>query len=233
MLTLNFQENGLSLGSLSLKDPFKKQAKPHYPSIISITHLFANDRKEVEDFIKNVYRNSYGAKIEVHYPILMSVRDTQGTILAAVGFRAASSECLFLEQYLEAPIEDVLKTPRDQIVEIGSLASLGGGASIYLFAALSAYLDNQGYSKAVVTSTKILEKRFKLMGLKPVRHAKANPDLLLSKDENWGSYYDTEPHVISGSIKDGYNRIKRQLVAIYIDSRPRLLPRHHYKVNKR
>ena len=57
----------------------------------------------------------------------MSVRDAGGTILAAVGFRYAKEEPLFLENYTGAPIEQVLRTPRERIAEIGNLASAGGG----------------------------------------------------------------------------------------------------------
>jgi hypothetical protein len=98
----------------------------------------------VEAFIRAVYVRSYKADIAVSYPILMSVRDAGGTILAAVGFRYAKEEPLFLENYTGAPIEQVLRTPRERIAEIGNLASAGGGASIFLFAALASYLNFKG-----------------------------------------------------------------------------------------
>lgn len=199
------------------------------PSVISIVPAFSKYRNAVEEFIKNIYAQAYDARIDVHYPVLMSVRDENGRILAATGFRPAMTDALFLEQYLNAPVEDVLKTPREQIVEIGNLASDGGGASLYLFAALAAYLDYRGFTQAVVTSTDFLERRFREMGLRPKRHAKADPALLLADGEDWGRYYGTQPHVVSGSVAHGYKRLQRQLGAEYTDCRPRLFPRLHYK----
>lgn len=229
MLNLLYNEDGLQTGTLSLrKDALLGQLKAR-PSVISILPASAKDRLAVEAFIKDIYARAYGARIEVHYPILMSVRDEQGKLLAATGFRPATSEKLFLEQYLPAPAEQILITPRQKIVEIGNLASDGGGASLFLFAALAAYLHHKGFTQAVVTSTDFLERRFRQMGLQPRRHAKADPSLLLSDGEYWGSYYDTQPHVISGSVVDGYKRLQRQLGAEYQDYRPRLLPRLHYK----
>ena len=229
MINLQYSENGFQTASLSFsKDKLLSHLKAR-PSLISIVPAFSKDRETVEQFIKTIFAGAYGARIDVHYPILMSVRDEAGKILAATGFRPATTEPLFLEQYLPAPVEDVLKTPRKQIVEIGNLASDGGGASLYLFVALAAYLHYRGYSKAVITSTDFLERRFHQMGLRPQRHAKADPALLLSDGENWGTYYNTEPHVISGSVADGYIRLQKQLGAEYKDCRPRLLPRLHYR----
>lgn len=229
MLNLAYSENGLRTGQLSFRKGGLLDTLRVKPSTVSIVAEFSKDREAVENFITEIYAKAYGARIQVHYPILMSVRDESGQILAATGFRSALNQSLFLEQYLDAPAEEILKSPRSQIVEIGNLASDGGGASLYLFAALAAYLNYQGFTKAVVTSTDFLERRFRQMGLQPKRHAKADPALLLSDGENWGTYYDTQPHVISGLVKEGYKRLQRQLGAEYTDYRPRLFPRLHYK----
>lgn len=229
MFQLQYSEEGLSTGYLSFKRSGLLTHLRAKPSLVSIVPAFSKDREAVEDFITDIYAKAYGAKIRVHYPVLMSVRDVAGRLLAATGFRPADQDDLFLEQYLERPIEDVLQTPRSQIVEIGNLASDGGGASLYLFAALSAYLNYRGFKQAVVTSTDFLERRFRQMGLQPKRHAKADPSLLLEHGENWGSYYDTQPHVLSGSVAEGYKRLQKQMGAEYSDCRPRLFPRLHYK----
>lgn len=229
MLNLQYSENGLHTGQLSFSNTYFFGKLAARASVISILPAFAKDRETVERFITDIYAKSYGAKINIHYPVLMSVSDEEGKLLAATGFRSASDEPLFLEQYLDASVENVLSVPRSQIVEIGNLASDGGGASLYLFAALAAYLNYKGFSQAVVTSTDFLERRFKQMGLTPKRHAKANPALLLSAGEDWGSYYDTQPHVISGSVEHGYKRLQSQLGAEYHELRPRLFPRLHYK----
>ena len=229
MVNLQYSENGLTTGHLSFHKSAVLEHLRARPHIVSIVPIFAKDRHEVEEFIKNIYAVSYGARIEVHYPILMSVRDEAGKLLAATGFRPAGLEPLFLEQYLDVPVETLLNAPRAGIVEIGNLASDGGGASLYLFAALAAYLNHNGYTQAVVTGTNFLERRFKQMGLTPQRHTKADPSLLLKDGEDWGTYYETQPHVLSGSIAPGYQRLQKQLGAEYQDYRPRLFPRLHFK----
>jgi hypothetical protein len=229
MLNLRYSENGLETGRLSFrKDRLLSRLKAR-PSVVSIIPAFAKDREAVEAFITGIYAASYNAYIHIHYPVLMSVRDEAGRILAATGFRPASEGDLFLEQYLDAPVEEILQTPRKEIVEIGNLASNGGGASLYLFAALAAYLNYGEFTQAVVTSTDFLETRFRQIGLQPKRHTKADPALLLQDDEDWGTYYDTQPHVMSGSVVQGYKRLQRQLGIEYQDCRPRLYPRLHYK----
>lgn len=229
MLQLDYQENGQHTGHLYMPETRWLSRLRARPSVVSIYPAFARDRKAVEDFIIGVYARSYGARISVHYPILMSVRDKEGDILAAVGFRYATDETLFLEQYLKHPVENVLHCPRSGIVEIGNLASQGGGASLFLFAALSTYLYHKGKSHAVVTGTKFLERRFHELGLKPEKLASADPDLLLQKDENWGSYYDTDPHVMAGRVDEGYKRLQKVLGAKYIADRPSLVTRLHYR----
>lgn len=229
MFNLDYQEDGHSTGTLSLTEGAWMGKLDARPTVILITPSFAKDGKAVEDFITNTYADAYGAKIGVHYPVLMSVRDENGNILAALGFRYATNGPLFLEQYLSHAIEEILDTPRSAIAEIGNLASSGGGASVFLFAALSAYLDGKGQSHAVITGTNFIEKRLRALGLKPTRLAAANPDLLLRKDENWGTYYNTNPHVLAGQVGPGYLRLQKVLGATYTRNKSRLLPRLHYR----
>lgn len=229
MFNLDYQEDGRSTGTLSLTEGAWMGRLDARPTVVSIAPAFAKDSRAVEDFIVQTYAQAYGATIGVHYPILMSVRDETGAILAALGFRYAADGPLFLEQYLSHPIEEILDTPRSSITEIGNLASSGGGASIFLFAALSAYLDGRGQSHAVITGTNFIEKRLRTLGLRPTRLASANPDLLLQKNENWGSYYSTNPHVLAGQIDRGYESLQKALGATYTKNHARLLPRLHYR----
>lgn len=242
MLHLNYTENGFPTAKLSFRKRGFLDHLQMRACAISVLTLLAAERPEVETFIANIYADAYDAAIKVQYGSLMSVRDDAGRIVAALGFRSAGHGPLFLEQYLPAPIEILLGVPRHQIVEIGNLASSGGGASSFLFAALSAYLHHNGFKQAVVTGTDSLEKRLRKMGLRPLRHAKADPSLLTSSqganaaaaaptvvdganpDVEWGRYYDTCPHVLSGSVAHGYRRLQKLLGAEYTLMRPRLYP---------
>ncbi len=211
MLHLDYHENGQTTGTLSLRNESLLKRINTRPAVVSILPAFAKEREAVENFIIDIYAQTYGAKIGVHYPTLMSVQDDKGKILAALGFRNASEGPLFLEQYLTHPVGEILDTPRFSITEIGNLASAGGGASLFLFAALSAYLHDKGQSHAVVTGTQYIENRLRTLGLRPTRLAKANPSLLLKTGEDWGSYYETDPYVMAGQVAHGYERLQKDI----------------------
>lgn len=208
---------------------------PLLPSVIDITTRLAPERARVEAFIRDIYRKSYQADISVLYPTLMSVRDHNGDIMAAAGFRRASEEPLFLEQYTRRPIEEALESvfkkyiARSEVAEIGNLASRGKGASIFLFAAIASYLLSQGAHYAAVTGTDQLHRRFEMMGLAPHVICNANRHLLNSEQKSWGTYYDTEPRVLTGSLESSMCQLNAKLGAIYQENGVTLFPRLHKK----
>ncbi len=160
----------------------------------------------------------------------MTILDKNNHILAAVGFRFADREELFLEQYLDDKVENILSSKyqknisRDQIVEIGSLASGGEGMSKFLFIALAAYLRKMGCSYAVMTGTSKLRSSFKKLNLKPITLCEASKERLADRTEDWGSYYDVKPQVLAGNIDSGYNTLKTVLGARITSSFTKLYP---------
>lgn len=232
MLKLIYQENNVNTANLYLHARHTRRLSPLTPSVVNITSLFEPERQRVEDFIKAIYKQSYNADIEIDYPILMSVRNEDNDILAAVGFRYAKDEPLFLEHYTKQPIEQVLNAGRHEIVEIGNLASAGQGASAFLFAALASYLNSKDISYAAITGTDFLHRYFERSGLKPRKICDADIKAVQDDTQNWGSYYDTQPRVLVGSVKTGVKRLKTMLGAKFEDCRPRLFPRLHYKGGK-
>lgn len=229
MLKLSYQENNINTANLYLQEGHTRKISPLTPSVVNITGLFDPERRRVEDFIKAIYKQSYGADITVNYPVLMSVRNAGNEILAAVGFRYAKDEPLFLEHYTRAHIETLLDCSRHEIVEIGNLASAGQGASAFLFAALASYLNNKGIRYAAITGTDFLHRYFERAGLNPHKICNADIKAVRHDQQNWGSYYDTQPRVLVGSVETGVKRLKAILGAEFEDCRPRLFPRLHYK----
>ena len=228
MFRLRFDEDGQYSGELTLRQLTWRNRLATRPSVVSILPSLAPERALVERFITEVYARAYGARIRVQYPVLMSIRDRDGKLLAALGFRPAAEQALFLERYLEQPVESLLVVPRSHIVEIGNLASAGGGTSLFLYAALAAYLHHKGFTWAVATGTGTLEQRLVQLGLQPRKLACAAPLSLQPADEDWGRYYEARPSVLAGSIETGLRRLQRRLGADYRESRPRLFPRLHY-----
>lgn len=205
MLTLPLRsQSGLPFALTLDRDRMRRYSQLE-PKLVSVVSHDGPERQRVEHFIKHVYASSYQATIQVRYPLLMSVQDGAGNILAAVGFRPAALHALFLEQYLLAPVELLLTTPeratgRSGIVEVGNLASQGKGASLYLFTALAAYLRQNGYQWVVVTATRSLHQHFRRLGLQPQILGKATREKLAMHGEHWGSYYETDPVILAGTL---------------------------------
>ena len=187
------------------------------PAFLSIVHRTDPGRRQVERLIEETYARRYGSRIAQHYPVLMGVHDSCGTVLAAIGFRAAAEEPLFLEQYLQCPVEVSLsrsfraEIDRDAIVEIGSLASAGGGASAFLFVALAAYLKQRDYRFAVVTATRAVRRAFDTFRFDTIRLGNADPSTLADAGRSWGDYYAHRPEVLAGAIAPCLAHLERFL----------------------
>lgn len=201
-------------GQLSFDSDAVRRLSSVRPGKISITANHADERREVEAFIERIYAKAYGAVIGQHYPTLISVRDAHGRILAALGVRTAGNHRLFLEQYMDTPVEAGVSeafgmaVARDQIVEIGNLASAGHGAAVFLFAALTAYLECMGFTHLALTGTRLLRGYFAKLGLDPRDMGHADPARLSDGGKSWGTYYDTEPRLIAGDIRASYARLQ-------------------------
>jgi len=180
----------------------------------------APDRADVETFIRDVYRERYGADVTAFAPILVSLADDKGVVTAAAGYRAGDRGPLFLEQYLSAPIETYLVQgpsalpERRRLVEVGHLAATRAGAGRHLILMLGPHLAAQGFQWVIGTLTQELRQLFLRLGVAPLSLAEADPALLGEEIARWGSYYDHRPVVLAGRID----------VALQAFSRRRLLP---------
>jgi hypothetical protein len=168
-------------------------------------------RKEAEALIERVYIETFGVDIQSHFPVLIGVVDECGRIIAAAGCRCAADEPLFLEQYLDEPIERALAraagadVTRARIGEIGSLATAGGGAPL-LFAALACYLSEQGMTHAVATATRRLRRAFTAFGFSAGEIGVAQKAKLPNAGRDWGRYFEHDPVVVWGRVAAGLRR---------------------------
>lgn len=206
------------------------------PKVIAITSLYSPERRRVERFLEREFRSAYGATIGTYYPTLMSVQDEEGNILGALGFRYAADEPLFLEQYLGKPIEMAITqahdkvASRDEIVEVGNLASRASGASIFLFTALTAYLKQQGMNYITVTATDFLHRYFTRLGISPAILGHADQTRLPDCGQSWGSYYETMPRILADGVRPSYEKLQRYLHVSLADETVSLRSRLHYRV---
>jgi len=177
------------------------------PDALAIADVSHPEREALERFIEARFERAFGARVQSHYPLICGLCADDGTILAAAGVRFAETDSLFLERYLDAPIEqrvaDAFGRPvaRDSIVEIGSLASDSPAASLHLFSTLSEWLASTcGRRFAVATARPDLQRLLGRAGFNLMSLGHADPIRLGSGVHDWGSYYDREPRVFVGQI---------------------------------
>lgn len=187
------------------------------PAAVVATHCVAGSprREEAESFIHDVFAQCYGADVTAFAPNLLLLEQNH-RVIAAAGWRAASTETLFLEHYLDMPIESAMArlahqpVQRERIVEVGNLASDRRGGSIHAIVTLADCLDRQGYEWVVFTATRELIGIFSRLGLPLLALAPADPARLGETAKAWGRYYDTHPVVVAGKIRLALDRIGRR-----------------------
>lgn len=163
-------------------------------------------RGEAEHFIRTIFDQRYGARVSVFAPRLLMLEQAGHTV-AVAGWRGADSEPLFLENYLDAPIETALHTltgqelRREQIVEVGNLASEKAGGSLQVILHLARRFVEAGHEWVVFTATQELIGIFAKLGLPLLALAKADPARLGAAAADWGSYYESSPVVVAGRIR--------------------------------
>jgi hypothetical protein len=163
------------------------------------------DRPYVEAFVQEVFYKAYQARLDTFYPLLLSITDTKdGSYAAVAGIRPAGGEPLFLEHYLDRPIEDVLGVERRKIIEIGNLAPANAGQARWLITTLNAFMLGAGFTHVVFTAVPRLKNAFSRMGLPLTELAEAHGDALPDEEKiNWGSYYEARPKVFVGDLRVG------------------------------
>jgi hypothetical protein len=204
---------GASRGTLLLNMFGSTIGKGPDPAVVSITRRGDPGRREAERLIEAAFQRKYGARLTGHYPNLISVASADGEIIASVGFRGASEEPLFLEAYLDTPIETALSAAagrdvqRAEIVEIGSLAATSHGASPFLFVTLAALLQYRGFTYATATATRALRRWIEALDFPLVTLGVADPRRLADRGAAWGSYYAAQPRIVAGDIAQCFERL--------------------------
>ena len=161
-------------------------------------------RADIERFIAERFRDAYGARVVHFCAHLLGTRDAAGAWQAAAGYTPAAAGALFLEQYLDRPVEAVLSSalaeavPRERIVEVGNLASAGGGRCF--LPALGRYLASRGYRWAVFTATSEVREMLQRLSWPAHVLAPAARERLPDGGAAWGSYYAHEPSVMAGCL---------------------------------
>ncbi|RMF97713.1 MAG: hypothetical protein D6727_05015 [Gammaproteobacteria bacterium] len=164
------------------------------------------DRAELEAFLKSRYREVHGAEITSFFPVLLALRDADGRLQGVSGYRSAAGDRLFLEQYLEQPVERVIgdwlgwSVRRADIAEIGNFAALGCRRGQRLIELLIDFVGQQGHLWATFTGTRTIRLIMNHMGIPLHEVSAARRQQLLNSAENWGDYYSEDPRVVFAAV---------------------------------
>lgn len=153
------------------------------------------------------FRSQLGAEIDPDYSAWDAAAAGTGELGAVLGHRGADAHRLFLEAYLDEPIEAAAtralgaQLDRTMIVEIGCLAATSSPAMLRLWIKTAAHLSGR-YTVAVATLTAPLRRMFDRAGIPIVALAPAAAERIIDP-ARWGTYYALQPMVCAGWIMDG------------------------------
>ena len=177
--------------------------------VVGENHL---QRKLVEAFITKQYEKYFNVTKYEYMPVILACF-FEGNLSATMGFRAAADKKLFLEQYIDEPIEYYMSqwagqdVQRNHIIEVGSLAILNSSMGQYVIPKLVETLFQQEFEWVSFTATNTLMQFMKSLGIQLHSISKADPNRLKQGDRNWGTYYNTNPQIIIGRTSDAYRQI--------------------------
>ncbi|WP_137718598.1 thermostable hemolysin [Methylobacillus flagellatus] len=178
----------------------------HGPQQVTVTMSGpdAADRAELQGYIHQIFKRAYGADVRDFMPQLLSLRDAHGDLLAVCGLRHADSTPLFLERYLDRPVQQALalatgqQVPREQLIEIGNLAVGEPSSSRCLLAAISLYLHGTDTRWAVFTGISALRNSLTKLNMQLHPLGTASIERLPAHERAaWGSYYQQKPLVMA------------------------------------
>lgn len=165
------------------------------------------ERGAVEAYISAKFNQAYGASLSHYLPLLVTLRCAENLSgVAGVGL-AGQQPALFLEQYLDVPVELELervtgtRVARNSIAEVGNLVATTRGASRIVFIVLASLLARAGLDWMVFTATAPLQASLRKLGFTLLPIQAANPDRLpLAGGREWGTYYQYGPQVVAGKL---------------------------------
>lgn len=193
-----------------LRRPLTLQGEPLEPRLC---HRGDPAYRRATAFVRRRYRHSYNARPRISAPAMITLCTPGGTPRAVAALTPAPGSALFLEQYLDHPLEQTVSalagTPvaRHQLLEVAGLAADGSGAGRLLFIALTGLLPALGVDWIAFTATLQVRNMFARLGLAPVMLAPADPARLNQDADRWGHYYRHDPRVMAGYVPPGHRRL--------------------------
>lgn len=188
--------------------PWKSRAAGQLPSIL-VCSSNSPQRHALESFIQEGFRKTHGARVRTFMPVLLGLQAADGKLTAAAGFRSATREPLYLEQYFGEPIEAILarqlparNIARGEIAEIGNFACRDCDTAMVMVDVLATFLMDQQHPWAVFTATGTVRHIMARLGIGLYELGPADKSRVVITGDDWGSYYQADPKVMLGYVGD-------------------------------
>jgi len=171
------------------------------------------ERPTLQAFIADGYAREHGARLHHFQPRLFGLWQ-DGVLQAALGVSRAGDHPLFLEHYLDVPVErrlaEVLAAPvdRSRLIEVGNLAARRRGLLRPLIIRLIETLVAEGMQWLVFTATRQVRNAFQRLGLEAWPLAEAHPGRLGDAGHDWGRYYTHAPLVMGGDMARAWRHLQ-------------------------
>lgn len=166
------------------------------------------ERAELEAYVSRAFQRKHDAHVTSFLPTLLSFRDNAGELRGVVGLRGAGDATLYLEQYLDQPIDAAIAAatgmpvPRSQVVEVGNLAGANCRTAVRMVALLPEHLLSRGHQWIVFTATSAVREILLGFGAPLIELARADGARVASSSDQWGRYYESDPRVFAGFLPD-------------------------------
>ena len=181
--------------------------RPPEASCFSIAQHDSAIRHNLESRIRSGFGHHFDACIESFMPDLAVYQHVSGAH-GVIGIRGASDEQLFLETYLNQPIEsvigDIVRQPilRSAIVEVGQFIVDDKAIIPDFFRDLVPFLQSRNYQWISFTATNRVQSLLTRVRFSGKAIAAATLDRIGNDVKNWGRYYEFDPCVIVGKLSD-------------------------------
>ena len=168
-------------------------------------------RTALEARIRSGFGMHFDACIAGFMPRFAHYRHASGAT-GVIGIRRASDEPLFLESYLNMPIESVIADatgtviPRSRIAEVGQFVVDDRDIVTRFFRDLVPFLVENGYDWVCFTGTDRIRGLLARTGFRGLPVARADATRARNTGDHWGRYYDFDPVVVLGKLDDPQGR---------------------------
>jgi len=169
--------------------------------------------RESATLVSKVFMTNFGARVvpdpDQFIAYMGQDDDGRDEVEACIGISFVEKGPVFVERYLDAPIQDVLSAAagqevrREQVLQLGSVASIRNLAGAEIYRAMPLIQTCLGRSYAVMTMTNRSAALAKRLGL--ISHPLCEADgTRLGAEElaDWGTFYDQRPSVRWGRLSE-------------------------------